>query len=387
MKNWKNNSLIVVIVLALPNLLSIVNHYLSINSLAIKIILSILLFAITLVMNHFKVNRQVICLMFLLIIFYTVNVLLVEYKGIVTTEFLKMFVFGVLIMFISSYKLDFNLLTKTWYITACIFFIAMHLLFFDVIQREFSYMQLGFINNFVFAGVVLQGFKRKNAILIIIMFYLLVISILFGHRGSVLVNVMMLIYFLYHTLPYKKLYIFLTTMISMFLLYLFTFGKEIILRFLYGIQRLFPQVDSYTLKKVIRDFETGNLDSSGRDEIYSISLDMIENKNYLYPNGFGYFRHVTGIVFPHNIILDMYIVFGVLSIMFTLYLLFIVYNVKKKVSEDVFNIVSIIGIFSIVRLLSGGSFIEEFSFWVFVGLILGLNRKNGYNNHDYERVL
>lgn len=376
MKRSKFNSLIVVFLLVLSSTLNIVDYYFNVNNLVISVMLIVILFGITLLTNKLKVNKQALFLMIIFICFYAVNAIFVDYKEIVTTEFLKMFVFGILVMFISSNKIDFKILSKSWNIVAIFFFIIMHLLLNDVTQRNFSYMHLGFINNFIFAGFIIRYFEKKNVLLIILMIYLLIISVLFGHRGSVLVNVTMFIFFLYRTLPYKKIYISSLTIISILFVYLFTIGKDLILNFLYGIQKLFPKLDSYTLKKVIRDFEKGDLDSSGRDEIYSMSLKMIEDKNYLFPNGFGYFRHVSGVVFPHNIILDIYIIFGFLSVIFMIYLCLTFYNTKMKVSKYKYNIVSLIGIYSIFRLLSGGSFIEETSFWIFIGLMLGLNTKN-----------
>src|SRR5690625_3800487 len=98
MNRIKINTLIVIFLLSLSSILNILEFLTDRHTLVIKVSIVLILFFILIFLNCFKLNTKPLILLYIFVVFYTLNLILVDYKLIVTTEFIKFFVFGILIM-------------------------------------------------------------------------------------------------------------------------------------------------------------------------------------------------------------------------------------------------------------------------------------------------
>ncbi|RST59502.1 hypothetical protein D5F11_011780 [Siminovitchia terrae] len=324
------------------------------------------------------------------VIFFGINIMLVDYRNLVFDEFFKYVFFGISAMIIASYEFDAKFVSRYWFRISIFFFILMHLLLGAVSQREFNYMHFGFITNFVFVGFMFQYYKRRKVIYLIALLYIMILSFMFGHRGAVLVNLVIFVYFCYKIKLLKPMYIIFISSIGA-ILYLFTsFRDNVLLNVLYRLQTKLPDsINSYVLKKLIFSLESENLDLSGREEHYSYGVEIIREKLYFFPSGFGYFDHVTNLGFPHNIFIDIYIVFGVFGALFLLYLFIKMRKILLRLNDLESLVIFSLFLYSFVRLMTGGTFIMEPSFWVIVGIVINESFKRSYykSNTDELKVL
>lgn len=369
----KMNSLIIVLTLSVTNIWNVLNFYFELTPGILNSILILIFTAIALVNNNFRINIKFIFVFIFFVAFFLINISIVDYKSIVLSEFLKFLVLGLTALFISSYEFDYKYIMKYWYKLSLVFFIIIHLMFDSVITREFSYMDFGFIANFLFLGFIFGYFLKKRKLYIILMLYLLFLSILFGHRGSIIVNIILLVYFVYKLNLLKPIYVYIITFASGIIVILFYYLQFSMLNILYFLQENFSYLNSYSLKKIIWSLESESLDTSGRDEIYLQGMELIREKLFLLPSGFGYFQHKTDFVFPHNIFIDMYVIFGVITILFFVYLIYSLRNIHENFGEIQRLVVFGVFLYEFTRLLTGGTFLTSAAFWFVFAVCMNSN--------------
>lgn len=369
----KINSLIIVLTLSVTNIWNVLNFYFELTPGILNSILILIFTAIALVNNNFRINIKFIFVFIFFVAFFLINISIVDYKSIVLSEFLKFLVLGLTALFISSYEFDYKYIMKYWYKLSLVFFIIIHLMFDSVITREFSYMDFGFIANFLFLGFIFGYFLKKRKLYIILMLYLLFLSILFGHRGSIIVNIILLVYFVYKLNLLKPIYVYIITFASGIIGILFYYLQFSMLNILYFLQENFSYLNSYSLKKIIWSLESESLDTSGRDEIYLQGMELIREKLFLLPSGFGYFQHKTDFVFPHNIFIDMYVIFGVITILFFVYLIYSLRNIHENFGEIQRLVVFGVFLYEFTRLLTGGTFLTSAAFWFVFAVCMNSN--------------
>mgnify|MGYP000457830082 FL=1 len=114
--------------------------------------------------------------------------------------------------------------------------------------------------------------------------------------------------------------------------------------------------------------------TSGRENLAKLSIDIIGN-NPIKPNGLKYFTYITGEIYPHNLILDLSITFGLLVCIFIIgYLLYLIFKVKYIKNENFKIILSEIIVLEFLWLFFSGTFIEESLFWIIIGILIQIKR-------------
>lgn len=115
--------------------------------------------------------------------------------------------------------------------------------------------------------------------------------------------------------------------------------------------------------------------SSGREDLYINSINLIK-ENYLMPKGVGYYQYVTGGNYPHNVILDLLITFGIITIPI-IFCFIIAVVIKYKKSQTTFRLIfSTLLIFITARLTFSGNFWSEQVLWILIGFLVSTNIDN-----------
>ena len=133
---------------------------------------------------------------------------------------------------------------------------------------------------------------------------------------------------------------------------------------------------SYSLNKIIMTLEQGKIFSSsissGRDRIYMESFNIAKNNFYM-PKGIGYYTSITQKNYPHNILLEILITFGICGLLcFIIGCVYLLIKFIKNYNlDDNYNyiIISMV-IYSISRLMLSSSFWLESMFWMSIIMIL-----------------
>lgn len=204
--------------------------------------------------------------------------------------------------------------------------------------------------------------RRKIDFFSAILSFILIVS--YGSRGPL---ISIICYFFFKIFKSnkngKKMIILLTTLILTFSLLYFRLE---IFEYLY-IKFLDYGIDARTLRVLMEQ----EIHSSGRDQIYSIILKNIK-RNPLFGSGvFSDRRILSGIApYTHNLFLDLWLHFGVIigSIIIFVLSLGLYLPVKNKSSSKT-DFLFLWGCLSIIPLLVSNSYLTDFRFWVYLGLL------------------
>src|SRR5699024_8199638 len=119
--------------------------------------------------------------------------------------------------------------------------------------------------------------------------------------------------FIYST-KYRKTILLTISFIIISLVYIIKkYTLELII-LLDKIAILLADYNSYSISKLLWSIQIGMIDTSGRDELYEQAINMIKENDHFYPNGLGSFLNETGVTYPHNLFIEMYLTFGFVSI-------------------------------------------------------------------------
>ena len=89
-------------------------------------------------------------------------------------------------------------------------------------------------------------------------------------------------------------------------------------------------LNSRTIHRIIEQMEQGlAAASSGRDRITVEAIEMIKKAGFM-PMGIGYYQSQTRWLYPHNIFLEMMIIFGIFSIPIIAGIIFATYRFYRR---------------------------------------------------------
>lgn len=322
--------------------------------------------------NQFKIiDRKKLFAMSIVGIFFVVNYFLSnddEAFFLIFTNFIK-FVFIPLLIFliIDDYAELFRALRK---VAILAFFILLP--FMNLVSQRgdadfMNYMEYGnglakcFLFIFLSFIFVKDRFIKK-VILFLILVCIIAVIFSYGNRGS-LVAIFLLIFchFFYDSRMSVARKIVYFSIIS-------TFGVLFYLNINYLIDKVYEYtnalgIHSYSIAKIKMALDSGVTSTIGeRNELLDLSLQLI-NQNYGLPGGITYFNETTGLNYPHNIILDLTLNFGIIfTFCFLIYFVFILFGSnKEKKSYPLL----LIFIFSVSILLFSQTFWFYTLFWLY----------------------
>lgn len=373
------NSLLLILLLFIGILTQpIVNRYGNSIVLWTSIFLMIVL---SIVINR-KINIRLFLIILLFIIIFIINYLFVDYKNLVIKEFANFFRAGIVSLFLTSMITDYKRLLKWWYRLGVLsFFICNCMLNFFIDNN--LYMDFGIYISYsfiIFCLYYYNDYSKNKKINLILMVTCFVEVCVFANRGSILICLFTTIYYEIISMKKNKSFRNISKMLCIILIgILITFNTKKILDTFTGMLDSM-NINSYAINKIELSLNNGWIEeSSGRDELLDMSIDIIKNSSYM-PNGIGYFEYITDGTqpYPHNILLEICITFGIVGlILFLVFLVRIVYKFKTIQSDEYFkNTIIIIFIYSSIRLMLSSSLWKESLFWIGIGLILFINRKS-----------
>lgn len=333
---------------------------------------------VSIVINKGYIRLEYIVITMISIIFFIFNMTFVSYKHEIIYIMGEFVINGLITLYFAIQDIDYNKMLRYWYILGSISFINWVYILLSTPSNNINYMALGVCLVYCFIiysyyYYFSKRFKILNLILVLITFMLIFIE---GNRSSSIICVFIIVY--YQIVKIKEenqiwglLRIGMILSISYILIYnveeiLIYIQNELIKRGMY----------SYSITK-FNSMMTGSIDDLflGRTELYDAAINIVYSSNFM-PRGVGYFEYITGFVYPHNVLLELFITFGVLSI--PIIILFLFYFTKKvKIIEDkiLVHIIFILIIFSITRLSFSSMFWNDIPLWVCIGFLINQNRK------------
>lgn len=340
------------------------------NGLSVWIATLIIIF-LSLYNNKAIIDIRVLFIIIISLLFFCINLILVEYKGIVFNLMFEFIKYGLIPLYLAS-QVKINVsLYKYWYIAGCISTVFWLIFLNEVIDRNVSYMGFGIQMTYCFIIFTFYFYKNNkyrvlNLILMVLTFSLILIL---GNRVSVLTCIFIIAYFELRKIE-KKHILYSITKISILITLILILFKNF-QNIIYWIRDIlyFYNIKSYLINKIIYMFNNGLFESSsGRDIIYKYSIDIIKEKSFL-PTGVGYFEYATGYVYPHNVFLDLIITFGIISmpIIFQ-FIVFVKRNIRKLDKKNRIIIFTLL-IFAFSRLFFSATFWTEPILWMIIGLL------------------
>lgn len=314
-------------------------------------------------------------------IFFILNYISVEYKNLVLEEFLNFFRSGILILYLASKELDYKDLIKYWYRIAIISFIVCNLMLSFFVKRNL-YMDFGIFmtyNFIIFCTYVYKKYNKKKIFNLILVSICFVEIIIFANRSSILICIFTIAYYEIIKIKKNKIYISILKLFSIFGLSIITFMNlgKVLNSLVYILNNI--GVYSYSINKAILSLQNGFIaESSGRDDILSLTMDIAKNSYYM-PKGVRYLDYITHgeYLYTHNIFTDILLTFGILGlILFVLYMTYITYKmcVYSRFNCEFKYIASIIYIYTFTRLILSSTLWKESLFWMLIGIVIFYNK-------------
>lgn len=323
-----------------------------------------------------KIDKNYLFFLITSLILILLNILIVEYSSMVISELFEFIKFGLIPLYLSSNKFDYDSFVDYWYKFSIVNFVILVYYIPNVINNKLNYMVFGISLVYSFVGFITYFYiKNKYKVLNLIIVIIIVILIfIFGNRSSLLICLSIWLFMKLYNIrnSFKKV-------ISLFIMITISIVAYInIFNILKGINIFLQKIGihSYSISKYIMAIDNGFIKStSGREELAKLSIDIIKS-NPLKPHGLKYFTYFTGRIYPHNLILDLSIVFGLLGAIFIIgFLIYLIFKSKYIKNESFKIILSEIIVLEFLWLFFSGTFIEESIFWIIIGVLMQIRKQ------------
>ena len=323
-----------------------------------------------------KIDKNYLFFLITSLILILLNILIVEYSSLVISELFEFIKFGLIPLYLSSNKFDYDSFVDYWYKFSIVNFVILVYYIPNVINNKLNYMVFGISLVYSFVGFITYFYiKNKYKVLNLIIVIIIVILIfIFGNRSSLLICLSIWLFMKLYNIrnSFKKV-------ISLFIMITISIVAYInIFNILKGINIFLQKIGihSYSISKYIMAIDNGFIKStSGREELAKLSIDIIKS-NPLKPHGLKYFTYFTGRIYPHNLILDLSIVFGLLGAIFIIgFLIYLIFKSKYIKNESFEIILSEIIVLEFLWLFFSGTFIEESIFWIIIGVLMQIRKQ------------
>ena len=341
---------------------------------AIVWIITILGIGISFLINR-KINKNYLFFLITSLILILLNILCVNYKSLVVNQVIEFIKFGLIPLYLSLNKFDYDSFISYWYKFSIANFIILVFYIPSVINNKVNYMVFGISLAYSFVGVIAYFYlKNKFKIFnLLIAITILILIFIFGNRSSLLICVSIWIFIKLYMIRnnFKKIFI-------LFSMAIIAIGAYINIYDVLKSINIFLQklgIHSYSISKYIMAIDKGLIESaSGRNKLVNLSVDIIKN-NPFKAHGLKYFTYSTGEIYPHNLILDLSIIFGLLGCIFIIsWLIYLIFKVRYIKNNDFKIILCEIIILEFLWLFLSGTFIEESLFWIIIGMLMQIKK-------------
>lgn len=382
MPKTKINSLLIILYLFTPGLTiipySLIEHKIIYS---FELILYIIILLSSILINWKQVNKKFLIMFIIFNSLFLLNIIIVDYERTVMKIYFTFFYSAIGSLYLVSKKIDWSFFLKSWYVVGITNIFIWFSLLDLVAEREISYMNLGTSLSFSFIIIFYRFYlKRKWYDLIFLSTVFTVIAI-FGNRGALLAITLMMLIFLFYKSKYKKSIFSLGLLATTFMLTIDI--KMLLINRLESIIVYLEEfnISTLSLRKITVVLKDGFSEgSTGRDGIYDKAVDIISD-GFL-PRGVGYFQEITNYVYPHNIFLDMLIIFGFFSIpIIIIVVMATIYYFYKETFYIRKDVVLMLLVVSLTRLSLSSTFLQEISLWLMIGLMI-LSRTHYLKEED-----
>lgn len=318
MKVKKINSRILILYIYFWVFLKLFSPFLSNKQLSnLNYLLILILIIASIMINRFRLRKEILYILFFSSIYIGINLILVDYEYFVLVETFSIFMSAFLPFYIITLdEIDYNFLLKFWFSISKILTIVLPIYIFLYINSYIGYSPMGHyshLNSLIIFYFILKD-KRIKIYKILMFLINLSVGLILGSRmlfvSSIFTCSIMFLFF------YSKKGIFYySSIISSFIFGLLLIYNNNILRLLYFLMDKL-NIKSRNIRLFILQIENADLNIifSGRLKIYKIVSEYIFNR-FGFPGGLAVTRNITGgkYYFAHNIILDFFLVFGIIG--------------------------------------------------------------------------
>lgn len=355
-------------------------------------IMSIIVYS--LYINKSKFNFKFIIIFITSTIIFLINALLVPFTDRVINDYFMFFRYAILSLFFTMFVREYKSFVKYWYKVSIIGFFILNI-YIDYYRSTNGYMDYGTNMTYCFIGFTTYLYsdlcenkfqKLVNLLLIVLSFIQIAIE---GNRSSLIVCILILLF--YEINKFKKSNSIRNLTRLMFLGSVFLYLLSNIKNILIAMNKYMNSmgVYSYSITRYINMMEGGLVsivsESAGRDVIAEQAIDLIE-KASLMPNGIGYFSFATGVNYPHNIILEIAIDFGIIGIVSLIIISLLILKKYIHIGKNYKlykYIVAMTFIYSLTRLMFSRRYLTEPLLWVGIGLVVFYkHKKEGHDNDN-----
>lgn len=375
----KKNSIIIILYLYMEVLLNLVYPIFNNKQISnMGYIITAFLIIYALLINKGHITKKFIGLLIALLIYMTINLLLVSYKYFVSVEIFFILINCFLPLYIITLgKTDYEYLLEFWFKTAKILTLISPIYIILYSKSFIRYSDIGYyshVNVLIIAYFlfIIRDIKLSNILLLLIN---ICMGLLIGSRmffASSIITSIAMILFISRKKDYKH---YLCILISSVLIVAVIFNIKDILYYLQSIMNAYG-LRSRNLTLFIAQLEGGSTDliSSGRDEIYKIVLDYINNRSGL-PGGLAVTRYITGgrYYFSHNLFFDFILLLGTKgSIIFVIWFIYKNYKFFKTKKQDYYKFsLYFIAIMSfLTRSITGAYFVRDKFFLIAISTLI-----------------
>lgn len=340
-------------------------------------------------------NMKFIRTVIVLTMVFIVDFLIFRDTKVFTFFYLSMFSSSLLMFFFTLNLSNLELFMKIYRQVSLftLVFVSIYLFIYSKSNLSVgSYMGIGNVLSFISIPICyyLVSNNRRKLFYRIILLYLLIISLVYGNRMSVLS-----IYMIYQV----SSLIFISNNEEMLKKYMY-FGVQFILVIvvLFQLNTITNYINvilnklnflSYSLVKFQRILNNSDgliegflSSSSGRNKLYPEAISQFQ-KNYYMPGGISGFKYEEAgsiIHYPHNFLLELLVNFGFLSIPLILLFFYVFLRSFKNSDITMKFLLGTFFIFSFTRLLVSSSIWLSTSLWTVLGLIYISKKYRKENN-------
>lgn len=357
------------------------------DSFYIRNFILILLIIFTIIINKFKLNRQIILFYSFLIVFISLNILLVDHKSYVFADGMNLLLFSFIPIYLIGQKIVSILdVTKIWGKIATLFTFLLPIYYIYRDQGIISYYEIGFLTHINILIFVFNFIATKKTIKSPLFIYILlnmIILMIFGSRMILVATIFttLVTYLMISNKRSLKYYVkiivvsFLLIFIGRNLVSILTIINESLQN--YGIQ---SRNISMFIMQLTDKYEDTSEFLSGRDSIYPVILEYLSN-NWHLPSGFSMARKLTNGVYyhSHNFVLELLLIFGGFITLFIIGVFFykvflIVKNRNQSENKLILYFFSIVLISFLVRSLTGTHFVNDVVFQLCLAILISVRR-------------
>lgn len=348
----------------------------------IKYLITLILIAYALFINNFKMKTYFLIFLIMCLIYMFINVLLVSYKDFVFIEIIAIFISSFLpIYLVTLDRINYKFLINIWFRIANIITLLSPIYIYLYSNKLIEYYQIGYFTHLNILIMTYYLFVQKKTGIknLIYLCINLALSIVLGSRMLLISSILTSIATMIFLVKRKNAKYYFQLILAGCSFFYVALNIEKVLILIQGIASKF-NINSRNLQMFIAQIKGSSIESvsSGRDNIYPIVLEHINNR-FGMPSGLAVTRYITNERFyhAHNFLLESILLFGIVGvILLSVWYTFRVYHFfrLRKHFEYKFAIYFILTVSFLIRSITGTYFLTDSLFMISFAILISSNK-------------